>query len=125
MSSEDLSNALKQMIVDDLGEKVRILIDDGLKELEDRENMSDNTRDTQFQGFAKLVWEEIANKFGEWWETDAAFTSDQSRDIIARRAYDLVKHTIENTAHIDLDRELPEDHALLIPDMTELTKEPS
>lgn len=90
------------------------------------------SRDSQFQEFAKLLLKELIDsaldEYGlviEGREQYADLNHDLTvcEEIIARRAYDLVKHTIENTAHIDLDRELPENHALLIPDMTELPKE--
>lgn len=47
---------------------------------------SSPTRDTQFAGFAELLWKELI-------ATDAERYGDQQRELIAQRAYDLVKHT--------------------------------
>lgn len=52
-----------------------------------------NTRETQFAGFAKALWDELPDlnvnsliAFDEWSET--------SEKIIAQRAYDLVRHAL-------------------------------
>lgn len=62
-----------------------------------------NNRDTKFQGFAKALDEEIQNAIlgmsvDEWTPTRSA---KLRKDIIARRAHDLVKHTIESIAAMD------------------------
>jgi hypothetical protein len=130
MSSEDLSNVLKQMIVDDLGERVRILIDRGSKELEDRKNMSDNARDTQFQGFAKLLVGELFNDdvLGDYGfiggrerYADLDYDLNICELLIARRAYDLVNHAIGE--FIPRSEDSSEEYVKRIPDMTELPKE--
>lgn len=74
--------------------------------------MSD--RDTHFLGFAKLLFREIK----EEWNEDLSFDATLHK-IIARRAYDLVKHTIESTSHYDLDVLLSDEHVAIIPDLTE------
>jgi hypothetical protein len=76
-------------------------------------------RDTHFAGSARLVIKslpEFPNLLGytirEWRE--------EATTILAQYAYDLVQHTIENTAHIDLDMLLSDEHVERIPDMTEV-----
>lgn len=66
-------------------------------------------RDTQFAGFAELLSNELRG-----WE----LSKPDVKQIIARRAYDLVRHTIECTSHIDLDRLTSDEHTLRIPDLT-------
>lgn len=75
-----------------------------------------------FEGFAELV-------LGDLMQTEAFDIVDterfwggtlkaEVRRVIARWASRLVLHTILNVKHIDLDRESPKDHVLMIPDMT-------
>lgn len=86
------------------------------------EESEQSPRNTQFAGFAKLVVDDLMNVELAF----AGFTIDAPRKeyreewekIVAQRAYDLVCHTIWNIKPINLDRELPDDHVLLIPDMT-------
>jgi hypothetical protein len=79
-----------------------------------------SNRDTHFARFAMMLMDEILNVKGMYtnpnWRIDC-------QEVIARRAYDLVKHTIEQTEHINLDRLGPDEHVERIPDMTELPKE--
>lgn len=85
-----------------------------------------NPRDMQFKGFAKkLIEEMLAQRQGNWidfndWDHDEI---EEYSQVIARRAYDLVEHTLSWTAHIDLDRLLPDEHATRIPDLTEWPEE--
>lgn len=80
-------------------------------------------RDTHFTGFADalfyaLDWNDInIDMENDGWE-------DRWKQIIARRAYDLVGHTIESTEHIDLDRLSTGEHITRIPDMPVLPSEP-
>lgn len=75
------------------------------------------SRDTQFQGFAKLLTDELVQ------QTPLGI-SDEVEKIIARRAYDLVEHTLEHAETIAFDRLSIDEHVeRLIPDMTKLPKE--
>ena len=124
MINEELVDALKQMIVDDLGERIHILLNEGYEVLDRRKNMSDNTRDTQFKGFAKSLIREL-----DVVSTTTYASFDKAQEayelVIVRRAYDLVKHTIKNTDIVDLDRLTLDEHVERIPDMIELPKESS
>lgn len=71
------------------------------------------SKDTQFQGFAKLLFD----------ETGKALSNAHMKQIIASLAYALVKHTIEHIDPIDLDRLSPDEHVARIPDLTELPKD--
>jgi hypothetical protein len=74
--------------------------------------MSD--RDTRFLGFAALLAAEIAN-------TDGWMLVDVER-LIARRAYDLVQHTVESChdREEDIDCRMTEEALFSgIPDLTE------
>lgn len=71
------------------------------------EQTSNTDRDTHFAGFARSAIDEI----------NGAYSEDEEIIILARRAYDLVGHTIESTEHIDLDRLSTQEHILRIPDM--------
>lgn len=79
-----------------------------------------NARDTQFRGFATAVWDELLGE-NRYIDISTGLTSELNPtddlhrkyiDIIARRAYDLVQHTLQ---YVD-DYELQESY---IPDMTE------
>ena len=93
--------------------------------------MSEGThaRDTQFHGFAKALWDELvrANGYGyidvNKWDDDGIDPTNYIQ-VIARRAYDLVKHTLEHAEAIAFDRLSIGEHAeQYIPDLTELPKE--
>jgi len=80
--------------------------------------MSDNPRNTQFAGFADLVYE----------ETGKALSHADMKLRIARLAYDLVAHTIRSQAQgMDLfvihDPEWMQDRIKDVPDMKEPPKE--
>lgn len=82
-----------------------------------------NQRDTQFRDFAKLLWSEIKDHFGDWWEADNTNVNNEAQEVIARRAYDLASHIVsscvdqeEECRHRCYREELLRD----IPDMTEL-----
>lgn len=72
-------------------------------------------RDTHFLGFAKLLADEL--------KVTGGYPISEVKQLIARRAYDLVAHTIENTEHIDLDRLSTEEHVPRIPDLTAWPRE--
>jgi len=59
-------------------------------------------RDTQFAGFAKALYNEVQNKvvgmsLEDWTPT---YSAKVAQDIIAQRAYDLVKHTLSMVPHL-------------------------
>lgn len=86
--------------------------------------MSEQERETHFARFADRLMDELLSLCDyELVETASDRWRKEAEPIIARRAYDLVAHTIENTAHIDLDRLSTEEHVLRIPDLAELPKE--
>ncbi len=82
--------------------------------------MSTDPRDTQFAGFAKLLWDELPIE-PEDDELSAAYDawSDACEQIIARRAYDFAYHVVrkviamECTAEFVIRSELHE-----VPDLT-------
>ncbi len=90
-----------------------------------------NPRDTQFQGFAKVLWDELvrANGYGyiDVNEDDDGIDPTNYRQIIARRAYDLLYHAsiaINNTQVKQLGMSLhPNAMMRDIPDLTDLPKE--
>ena len=81
------------------------------------DKMSDNSnRDTQFQGFAKLLLEElqaieVEGLKNNWNNIDIY---RRQREAIARREYDFAVHVVENVSAYSVSS---------IPDMTELPKE--
>ena len=78
--------------------------------------MSENSRDTQFAGFAKALWEKLM----------LINTSEEAELIIARSAYDLTKHVLELVPHLINtfpDPQRLEDVIPYVPDLTELPKE--
>ena len=87
------------------------------------ENENNTRRNTQFQGFAKALWDELMNANGGGY-IDVNDTYDDGidptdyRGIIARRVYDLVRHAVRHgcSDHVDYAMKL-------IPDMAELPKE--
>lgn len=97
--------------------------------------MSNNQRDTQFQGFAKALWDELEQAIRQ----DPGFIPEGKsgrdqyipvwQEIIARRAYDLVEHTVGYSLEYlhECGREMPggmkKRIVPSIPDMTELPKE--
>ena len=70
-----------------------------------------SARETQFAGFAKALLEELLSQrdgaldYSEWWQR-------QAEAIIARRAYDLVRHAAgditSQAAHVDAVSDLAE-----------------
>lgn len=86
--------------------------------------MTNNPRDTQFQGFAKLLYEEVINlpdrASGHYFTTEEF--QEQQYTTIARCAYGLVEHVL--TLVPQLISTLPDAQTVdevirLIPDMTE------
>ena len=97
-----------------------------------------NVRDTQFQGFAKALWDELEQAIRQ----DPGFIPEGKtgrekyipvwQKIIARRAYDFACHLIKNGDPIDLDTsgeygpvadEEAQRRVNNLPDLTELPKE--
>ena len=79
--------------------------------------MSDE-RDTKFAGFAKALWDEVLSK------NPSGSLYDGICLILARRAYDLVGHAIDNVDSYLLDLSWSnEDVVSYIPDLPELPEE--
>jgi hypothetical protein len=79
------------------------------------------SRDMQFAGFAKALWNELseAGYLSLAHQPDfAVYFEDDALKMIAQRAYDLVAHTLEH-APLSEYVAFPKD----IPDMPELPKE--
>ncbi len=73
-----------------------------------------NPRDTHFVGFAKLLADEL--------KVTGGYPISEVKQLIARRAYDLVAHTLLNVSHYSMDALSSEEQIQEIPDMTELPK---
>jgi hypothetical protein len=93
-------------------------------------------RDTHFRGFAHLLMQEIDEQIGAVteWGIEHEIDSQEKiglelysrwRTVIARRAYDLVFHTIMNIDPYHLDALSTEEIPARIPDMTEWPVEPT
>lgn len=85
-----------------------------LTQLLTKTQMSNNPRNTQFQDFAKALWQEIAFTHDDNVQRDVAYNIKVIEELIARRAYDLAAHVVENVSAYSVPS---------IPDMTELPKE--
>lgn len=98
--------------------------------------MSTNPRDTQFAGFAKLLWQEIVVHFASLEQkqhiTDGCAVCSRTYEelgaiiepLIAERAYDLVEHVIQSQLQgiellMRLDREWMAEQMQSIPDVTQ------
>jgi len=79
------------------------------------------SRDTQFQHFAELLWDELREMNVKG--TNGIDVYHEQCKAIAQRSYDLVLHTVENVDMVDLARLFRQEIAERIPDMTELPKE--
>lgn len=80
-------------------------------------------RNTQFQGFAKALVDELTKpEMVAIGMRISSFRGEWER-IIARRAYDLASHCIDNTSSRDLECMDLDDVLTFIPDMPELPKE--
>lgn len=94
------------------------------------------SRDTQFAGFAKLLWQEIVVHFASLEQKhhieDGCIVCNRTYEelaaiiepLIAERAYDLVEHTIKSQAQgVDLiwknDHEWMAEQMQSIPDLTQ------
>lgn len=89
-----------------------------------------NPRDTHFLGFASALFQEMQADLtalyvalGSRREQDIASAESIIQQLIARRTYDLVKHTILNIGPADLDMLTTEECVQRVPDLTELPKE--
>jgi hypothetical protein len=51
-------------------------------------------RDTQFTGFAKLLFDELYNNDDMFFDTADPHWHEEWQKVIARRAYDLSQHTV-------------------------------
>jgi hypothetical protein len=85
-----------------------------------------NKRDTQFQGFAKALWDELvqANSYGyiDVNEDDDGIDPTNYRQLLARRAYDLALHTTDKVrGTISRNPAFVLEHN--VPDLTELPEE--
>ena len=105
--------------------------------------MSTNERDTYFQGFAQLLWDEL-KEFDPYdfdltakdsWQIlhngegfDPSILEEHIKRIIAQRAYDLVFHILKNADDLYLDmggyKDFPSDDTVVqnmkhLPDITQ------
>lgn len=94
--------------------------------------MSDNTRDTQFAGFAKLLLDKLGDGGFVFEGADDPDREEQLtriQTLLARRAYDLVGHTVGYSLEylrecgIGLSGSMNSRITPSIPDMTELPSE--
>lgn len=86
--------------------------------------MSNTPRDTQFAGFAEKLSQEIHDMACSFTIFPGAYVLKRMEcEIIARRAYDLVMHTLWNVASIDMETLFIDEMAAKVPDLTELPKE--
>lgn len=77
-----------------------------------------NKRDTQFAGFAEKLYQEIQEMACSYRTAPSPEELKQREcEIIARRAFDLVLHTVWNVAPIDLERLFMHEVAAKVPDM--------
>lgn len=91
--------------------------------------MSESARDTQFKGFANLLMQEIDEQVGAVTQWGVEHDIDDQakigqelasrwQTVIARRAYDLVQHTLNHAPMTEYYADVED-----IPDLTELPKE--
>jgi hypothetical protein len=59
--------------------------------------MNEQERQTHFQGFAKLLWEDIRNKLDFWIDTAEPHFDANIKEILAQRAYDLMFHAVKHS----------------------------
>jgi hypothetical protein len=90
--------------------------------------MDKNSRDTQFQGFAKLLWDELVSANGGGYidvntDFDDGIDPTNYRGIITRRAYDLAFHAALRIDEKDCDVLGFEKAVRNIPDITEWPQE--
>src|SRR5215813_12683620 len=52
-------------------------------------------RDSQFTEWSKLLWHEIKDHFGDWWESDNTNANNEAQEVIARRTYDLAMFIVK------------------------------
>ena|SRR2546430_5907855 len=81
------------------------------------------SRETQFQNFSKLLWDEIMemtlNGYGK---IDVGTDPKAYEQLIARRAYDLAYHAIDTSRSNDMEDWYTEKIIPYVPDMAELPK---
>ena len=73
---------------------------------------------TQFARFAQALWQELLAVKGGYIEIGKHDIALEYTDILARRAYDLVAHTVYSIGPDDLDRLTSEECVQRIPDLT-------
>jgi hypothetical protein len=78
-------------------------------------------RNTKFQGFAKLLYEELATL--PYIPLEGKGYSERMKQIIARRAYDLAVHVISNLSTYEYEVLSPTEAVAMTPDLTEWPKE--
>lgn len=80
--------------------------------------MSDNPRDTQFAGFAKLLWEELGlAEPAKYWMQAPPAEWNRRRLIVAQRAYDFLLHSAYHSSLLATIEEC-KGRVALVPDMT-------
>lgn len=80
-----------------------------------------SNRDTQFQGFAKALLDEILE--AEIGRVKSTYWRGAVESIIARRACDLAMHVLGHSRSNDMEDWQIEEIIPFVPDMTELPKE--
>jgi len=95
-----------------------------MKEKQEKERArAKEARNTQFEGFAKALWEEIMEMTLKGYGKIDAGTAPKGYELlIARRAYDLACHAIDNSRANDMEDWETERIMPYVPDMTELPK---
>lgn len=88
--------------------------------------MSENPRDTQFKGFASLILGEMlqaSKTYSGLIDSESSTWQEAMQQIIARRAYDLIEHTICSENPIAHQCMSEDEIVASIPDLTEWPKE--
>lgn len=81
----------------------------------------ENARDTQFQGFAKALFEELEEQDLYNLYDDQGAIAEKCKQLLTHRAYDFAKHIYDNTTESGFPSAFEAIEG--IPDMTELPKE--
>ena len=77
-------------------------------------------RDIHFAQSAQCIAKRLAKEIefpNYFWGLTIPEWREEATKILAQYAYDLVKHTLENASHIDLDRLSVDEQVLKMPDI--------
>lgn len=87
-------------------------------------------RDTQFQRFANLLWDELMERRGGWIDvSDAGLDEEWMAEyklLIAQRAYDLALHVLKAVPHLQVvcaNKQEAEEVMPFLPDMSQWPQE--